>query len=55
MYGNASFAVARLFTPKIAEFYENYYMSKGVTFIKGTAVTSLEVSAGKVSFNMILQ
>ncbi|TVU28181.1 hypothetical protein EJB05_19690 [Eragrostis curvula] len=41
--------MARLFTPKIAEFYENYYMSKGVTFIKGTAVSSLEVSSGKVT------
>jgi monodehydroascorbate reductase (NADH) len=43
--------VDRLFTPKIAEFYENYYNSKGVTFIKGTAVSSLEVSSGKVSFH----
>jgi monodehydroascorbate reductase (NADH) len=43
--------VDRLFTPKIAEFYENYYTSKGVTFIKGTAVSSLEVSSGKVSFH----
>ncbi|KAF8729720.1 hypothetical protein HU200_017680 [Digitaria exilis] len=39
----------RLFTPKIAEFYENYYTSKGVTFIKGTAVSSLEISSGKVT------
>jgi hypothetical protein len=45
-----SFSVGRLFTPKIAEFYENYYTSKGVTFIKGTAVSSLEISSGKVSF-----
>ncbi|XP_025824428.1 monodehydroascorbate reductase 1, peroxisomal-like [Panicum hallii] len=41
--------MGRLFTPKIAEFYENYYTSKGVTFIKGTAVSSLEISSGKVT------
>lgn len=41
--------MGRLFTPKIAEFYENYYASKGVTFIKGTAVSSLEISSGKVT------
>ncbi|KAL6633690.1 hypothetical protein ACP70R_026361 [Stipagrostis hirtigluma subsp. patula] len=39
----------RLFTPKTAEFYETYYTSKGVTFIKGTVVSSLEISAGKVT------
>lgn len=44
-------AVARLFTPKIAEYYENYYTSKGVTFVKGTVLTSFEKdSTGKVSF-----
>ncbi|CAL5054787.1 unnamed protein product [Urochloa decumbens] len=41
--------MGRLFTPKLAEFYENYYTSKGVTFIKGTAVSSLEISSGKVT------
>lgn len=41
--------MANLFTPKIAEFYENYYESKGVTFIKGTAVSSLQISSGKVT------
>ncbi|CAN6233775.1 unnamed protein product [Urochloa humidicola] len=41
--------MGRLFTPKIAEFYENYYTSKGVTFIKGTAVSSLEILSGKVT------
>ncbi|CAN6246403.1 unnamed protein product [Urochloa humidicola] len=42
--------MGRLFTPKIAEFYENYYTSKGVTFIKGNAVSSLEISSsGKVT------
>jgi monodehydroascorbate reductase (NADH) len=40
--------VDRLFTPKIAEFYENYYAAKGVTFIKGARVTSLDASDGKV-------
>jgi len=45
--------VGRLFTPKIAEFYENYYTSKGVTFIKGTTVSSLEISSGKVSFRCL--
>lgn len=39
----------RFFTPKIAEFYENYYAAKGVSFIKGTKVTSLEASDGKVT------
>lgn len=42
-------AVGRLFTPKIAEFYENYYAEKGVVFVKGTAVKALEASDGKVS------
>lgn len=41
--------MARLFTPKIAEFYENYYKSKGVKFIKGNVLTSFENdSEGKV-------
>ncbi|TKW41155.1 hypothetical protein SEVIR_1G295300v4 [Setaria viridis] len=43
------YCMDRLFTQKIAEFYENYYTSKGVTFIKGTAVSSLEVSSGMVT------
>ncbi|XP_072959212.1 monodehydroascorbate reductase 2, peroxisomal [Typha angustifolia] len=42
--------MARLFTPKIAEFYENYYKSKGVRFVKGTVLSSFENdSAGKVT------
>lgn len=42
-------SVFRLFTPKIAEFYENYYKSKGVNFIKGTVLSSFENdSTGKV-------
>lgn len=44
-------AVARLFTPKIADFYEGQYESKGVNFIKGTVLTSFENdSEGKVTF-----
>ncbi|OAY85404.1 putative monodehydroascorbate reductase, cytoplasmic isoform 2 [Ananas comosus] len=43
----------RLFTPKIAEFYENYYKSKGVNFIKGTVLSSFENdSTGKVNGRM---
>lgn len=42
--------MARLFTPKIAEFYEDYYKSKGVIFIKGTVLSSFENdSKGKVT------
>ncbi|XP_074558299.1 monodehydroascorbate reductase 2, peroxisomal-like [Curcuma longa] len=41
--------MGRLFTPKIAEYYENYYKSKGVKFIKGSVLTSFENdSEGKV-------
>ena len=41
--------MARLFTPKIAAYYEDYYKSKGVEFIQGTVVSSFEIdSAGKV-------
>ncbi|KAG6578657.1 Monodehydroascorbate reductase 4, peroxisomal, partial [Cucurbita argyrosperma subsp. sororia] len=39
----------RLFTPKIASFYEDYYKSKGVEFVKGTALSSFDMDAdGKV-------
>ncbi|KAK8914172.1 putative monodehydroascorbate reductase, cytoplasmic isoform 2 [Platanthera zijinensis] len=42
--------MARLFTPKIADFYETYYESKGVHFIKGTVLSSFENdSDGKVT------
>ncbi|GJN21989.1 hypothetical protein PR202_gb09514 [Eleusine coracana subsp. coracana] len=42
--------MARLFTPRIAEYYENYYTLKGVTFVKGTVLTSFEKDAtGKVT------
>lgn len=39
----------RLFTPKIADYYEEYYKEKGVSFIKGTVLTSFDFdSTGKV-------
>ncbi|XP_022741238.1 monodehydroascorbate reductase 4, peroxisomal isoform X2 [Durio zibethinus] len=42
--------MARLFTPKIASYYEDYYQSKGVKFIKGTVLSSFEFdSSGKVT------
>ncbi|KDP46430.1 hypothetical protein JCGZ_10270 [Jatropha curcas] len=42
--------MARLFTPKIASYYEDYYRSKGVNFIKGTVLSSLDMdSDGKVT------
>lgn len=42
-------AVATLFTPKIASYYEEFYESKGVKFIKGTVLTSFDFSTdGKV-------
>eukprot|EP00268_Persea_americana_P042469 TRINITY_DN42504_c0_g1_i1.p1 TRINITY_DN42504_c0_g1~~TRINITY_DN42504_c0_g1_i1.p1 ORF type:complete len:469 (+),score=105.28 TRINITY_DN42504_c0_g1_i1:1132-2538(+) len=42
--------MARLFTPKIAEYYEEYYKSRGVNFIKGTVLSSFENNAdGKVT------
>ncbi|PON33155.1 FAD/NAD-linked reductase [Trema orientale] len=42
--------MARLFTPKIANYYEDYYKSKGVKFIKGTVLSSFEIDpSGKVT------
>ncbi|KAG6659501.1 hypothetical protein I3843_03G036200 [Carya illinoinensis] len=42
--------MARLFTPKIASYYEDYYQSKGVKFIKGTVLSSFNIdSTGKVT------
>ncbi|KAL5723799.1 monodehydroascorbate reductase (NADH) [Ranunculus cassubicifolius] len=42
--------MARLFTPMIANYYEDYYKSKGVKFIKGTVLSSFEKdSSGKVT------
>ncbi|EPS68137.1 hypothetical protein M569_06637, partial [Genlisea aurea] len=37
----------RLFTPKIAKFYEEYYQSRGVKFIKGTVLTSFDFDSDK--------
>ncbi|KAE8697147.1 Monodehydroascorbate reductase [Hibiscus syriacus] len=40
----------RLFTPKIATYYEDYYQSRGVKFIRGTILSSFEFdSNGKVT------
>ncbi|KAJ4960189.1 hypothetical protein NE237_020099 [Protea cynaroides] len=40
----------RLFTPKIAGYYEDFYKSKGVKFIKGTVLSSFENdTSGKVT------
>ncbi|PIN07884.1 Monodehydroascorbate/ferredoxin reductase [Handroanthus impetiginosus] len=42
--------LARLFTPKIAKYYEEFYQSKGVKFIKGTVLTSFDFNSdGKVT------
>ncbi|OIW12392.1 hypothetical protein TanjilG_04141 [Lupinus angustifolius] len=42
--------MARLLTPKIATYYEEYYKSKGVEFIKGTVLSSFDFdSNGKVT------
>ena len=35
-------AVARLFTPEIASFYEEYYERKGIQFKKGNVIDSFE-------------
>lgn len=41
--------MARLFTSKIANYYEEYYKSRGVNFIKGTVLSSFDFdSNGKV-------
>uniref|UniRef100_A0A1D1Y777 monodehydroascorbate reductase (NADH) n=1 Tax=Anthurium amnicola TaxID=1678845 RepID=A0A1D1Y777_9ARAE len=45
----------RLFTPKIADFYEKYYESKGVKFIKENAVTSFENNSGGKVMAVILR
>ncbi|XP_051119353.1 monodehydroascorbate reductase 4, peroxisomal [Andrographis paniculata] len=42
--------MARLFTPKIAGYYEDFYQSKGVKFIKGTVLASFDFNSdGKVT------
>jgi monodehydroascorbate reductase (NADH) len=48
------FTVARLFTANIAEFYENYYKTRGVKFVKGNVLTSFEHDpSGKVDSQCI--
>lgn len=48
-------AVARLFTPKIASYYEDYYIAKGVKFIKGTVMSSFDMDPdGKVMLLLTL-
>eukprot|EP00249_Psilotum_nudum_P017329 c26264_g1_i2 orf=510-1955(-) len=45
-----SHCMARLFTPEISSFYEDYYKRKGVLFIKGTVMASFESDGqGKVA------
>ncbi|KAL3346879.1 hypothetical protein AABB24_025364 [Solanum stoloniferum] len=39
--------MARLFTPKIASFYEEFYRSKGVKFVKGTVLTSFDFDSNE--------
>ncbi|CAL1391757.1 unnamed protein product [Linum trigynum] len=42
--------MARLFSPKIAGYYEEYYKSKGVQFVKGTVLSSFDFdSDGQVT------
>ncbi|XP_068642976.1 monodehydroascorbate reductase 4, peroxisomal-like [Aristolochia californica] len=42
--------MARLFTQKMAQYYEDYYKSKGVKFVKGTVLSSFETNSdGKVT------
>ncbi|KAE8718217.1 putative monodehydroascorbate reductase [Hibiscus syriacus] len=48
--GTCYVVVPRLFTPKIATYYEDYYQSRGVKFIRGTIPSSFEFdSNGKVT------
>lgn len=47
--------MGRLFTPKIASYYEEFYESKGVKFTKGTVLTSFDFDDdGKVSILPLL-
>lgn len=42
--------MGRLFTPKIASYYEEFYKSKGINFVKGTVLSSFVFNAeGKVT------
>ncbi|XP_050137107.1 monodehydroascorbate reductase 4, peroxisomal-like [Malus sylvestris] len=40
-------SVARLFTPKIASFYEEFYGFKGVKFVKGTILSSFDIDSDR--------
>ncbi|KAM3286699.1 monodehydroascorbate reductase 4, peroxisomal isoform X1 [Capsicum chacoense] len=39
--------MARLFTPKIASYYEEFYRSKGVQFVKGTVLASFDFDSNQ--------
>ncbi|XP_057491191.1 monodehydroascorbate reductase 4, peroxisomal-like [Actinidia eriantha] len=46
----AAHIMTRLFTPKIASYYEDFYTAKGVKFIKGTVLSSFDMNSdGKVT------
>ncbi|KAH7415863.1 hypothetical protein KP509_14G063500 [Ceratopteris richardii] len=47
--------MARLFTPEIAAFYEEYYKKRGVEFIKGTVMSSFESDAEKKITAIVLK
>ncbi|KAJ7542711.1 hypothetical protein O6H91_09G007800 [Diphasiastrum complanatum] len=49
-----SHCMARLFTPQIATFYEDYYTSKGVVFIKGTVMSAFESNQNGKVFSIAL-
>lgn len=42
------YLLSRMFTPELAGFYESYFESKGVSFIKNTSATSFEGKDGQV-------
>lgn len=47
--------MARLFTSEIAAFYEDYYMKRGVKFIKGTVMAAFESNEEKKVTAVILK
>ena len=40
--------LSRMFTPELAQFYEAYFESKGVTFLKSDSAVAFEGTDGKV-------
>ncbi|XP_074576187.1 monodehydroascorbate reductase 2, peroxisomal-like [Curcuma longa] len=50
-----AYCMSRLFTPKIADFYENYYKSKGVAFIKRNALASFDNDSERMVEAVILK